>query len=92
MPASIAVPTASRSWTSPRSKESPAAPAARKRSSGARGAQQCTTTGTAIRRDQLGELLLDHGRLDGGELAEAAHRGQAALQDRGHGRLVELHD
>ena len=91
-PASTALPTASRSWTSPRSKESAPAPAARKRSSGARGAQQCSTTGPGRRRDHGGELLLDDVRLHGRQLAEAADGGQAALQHGRHRRLVQLDD
>ena len=52
-------PTASRSWTSPRSNEERRAPAARKRPSGMRGAQQCTTTGPGQPGHDGTELLLD---------------------------------
>ena len=93
MPASIAVPTASRSCTSPRSKESAGG-------SGRPEEVQRRARRAAVHDDRdgrsraisVGELLLDDVGLDRRQLAEAAHGRQAALEDRGHRRLVELHD
>ena len=57
-----------------------------------RGAQQCTTTGAGTARIRSASSCSTTVGLDGGQLAEAAHGGQPALQDGGHGRLVELDD
>ena len=57
-----------------------------------REAQQCTDDRPAQGGDDGGEFALDDLGLDGRQLAEAAHRRQAALQDGGQRGFVELDD